>query len=91
MIRGIVHEASLVIRLVLAIAAAALAAGCASPPSRLEPRARSPARGTPGASVAVERVARYYVDETGTLWDDRGRKYDGAQDPAPDVAGGYVR
>jgi len=54
----------------------ALAAGCSSPPTRVEVPPRWLDAGTPDTSVAVERVARYYVDETGAIWDDRGRKYD---------------
>ncbi|MGE5095406.1 MAG: hypothetical protein ACM3SO_09730 [Betaproteobacteria bacterium] len=62
--------------MILAVAAAAFA-GCASPP--LEPARRAQSPPAPVAAVPVERVTRYYVDETGTLWDDRGKRYDGSQ------------
>lgn len=63
--------------MILAVAAAAFTAGCASPP--LEPARRAQSPPAPVAAVPVERVTRYYVDETGTLWDDRGKRYDGSQ------------
>lgn len=66
------------IRLILTIAGGALAAGCASPSSRIDLPPRWLDAGTPGTTVAVERVTRYYVDETGVLWDDRGRKHEAA-------------
>jgi hypothetical protein len=66
------------LRPILMIAGAAVAAGCSSPSSRLDLSPRRLDAGTPDKSVAVERETRYYVDETGTLRDDRGRKYDGA-------------
>jgi hypothetical protein len=45
----------------------------------LEPHAQWLDAGAPDTSVAVERLTRYYVDETGTIWDDRGRKHDGTE------------
>jgi hypothetical protein len=67
--------------LVVALAGAALAAGCSSPMSQLAPSPQGPAwrdTGTPTPPIAIDRLARYYVDENGALWDDRGRKYEGA-------------
>jgi hypothetical protein len=32
--------------------------------------------GTPATSTAAERETRYYKDENGILWDDRGKKRD---------------
>jgi ABC-type glycerol-3-phosphate transport system substrate-binding protein len=55
------------------LAMALLAAACASP-ATVEAPTRWKDAGTPTASSAAERVTRYYVDETGTVWDDRGRK-----------------
>jgi hypothetical protein len=66
------------LRPILMLAGAALAAGCSSPSSRLDLPPRWLDAGTPSTTVAVERVTRYYVDETGALWDDRGRKYEAA-------------
>ena len=54
-------------------------ASCTSSPGRVEVAPRGLDAGTPQPSVAVERTTRYYVDETGTIWDDRGRKYGGTQ------------
>jgi len=51
-------------------------ASCTSSPGRVELAPRSLDAGTPQSSVAVERTTRYYVDETGSIWDDRGRKYE---------------
>jgi hypothetical protein len=54
------------------------AAGCTAPGISVAPRTHAPAwhdTGTPPASVVVlEREVRYYRDETGAIWDDRGRK-----------------
>lgn len=58
-------------------------AGCAATESRVNPHPSigpviAPAwkdTGTPPASiVTLEREVRYYKDETGAIWDDRGRK-----------------
>jgi hypothetical protein len=65
---------------VTAVAATTLV-GCASPPQ--SPVAATPpavARATP--SIALEREIRYYHDEQGAVWDDRGRRVDGANKPA---------
>jgi hypothetical protein len=55
---------------------------CSSPPSRVVvfPPAY-PDPGTPAGSVALERETRYYVDEKGVVWDDRGRKMDARTGP----------
>ena len=60
------------------LAVVAVAAGCGTAPSAdVRPRDRAwPDTGTPPASVAIERMPRYYVDEKGAIWDDRGRKHD---------------
>ena len=60
--------------LLIAAAAVAAAAGCANPPARIE---RAPAfrdTGTPPATIALQREVRYYTDESGAIWDDRGTK-----------------
>lgn len=58
--------------------AGVVAAGCAAPQISVAPRPIAPAwhdTGTPPASVVFqEREVRYYRDETGSVWDDRGRK-----------------
>ena len=66
---------------VLAALGAAIVASCAASPSRLDGPALNPGWpdvGTPAPSIAMEREARYYVDEKGAIWDDRGRKRDAA-------------
>lgn len=63
----------------MAIAAAALAVGCTSPTSSTEsaPRGRSWLdAGTPTTSSVVGPETRYFKDENGVLWDDRGKKRD---------------
>ena len=59
------------------LAAAALATACAPPALRADPApqaAASKEAGTPAASLERERQVRYYRDETGAIWDDRGQK-----------------
>ena len=61
------------------LVALAVAAACSSP-ARM---ADAPARDTTSLrdtvpAVVLEREVRYYVDEKGAVWDDRGRKYDKA-------------
>jgi hypothetical protein len=67
--------------LLLTLAGLAVAASCSSPTSRVAvsspvPVPESANPGTPAASVALERETRYYTDEKGAVWDDRGRKMD---------------
>jgi hypothetical protein len=60
--------------------AGVLAAGCPAPETRIAPRA--PAwhdTGTPRDSVvAVDPERRYYRDSTGSVSDDRGKKFGGS-------------
>lgn len=62
-------------RHLLAGALAPLVASCiaAPPPRAPEPLVAAPA---PALEVPLEREVRYYRDETGAVWDDRGRKLD---------------
>jgi hypothetical protein len=56
--------------------AGVVGAGCQASGSRIAPRIHTPIwqdTGTPPATIA-ERAMRYYRDETGAVWDDRGRK-----------------
>jgi hypothetical protein len=68
--------------LVSAVAATALP-GCTSTPrvvtAPVEARPPAVARATP--SIALEREIRYYRDEQGAVWDDRGRRVDHAGEP----------
>ena len=59
------------------LAATLLASACASP-AHIEGPPRWRDAGTPPEAVAVLRVARYYVDDTGSAWDDRGPKVEAA-------------
>ena len=64
----------------VAFAGATAAAGCASPANHLEYGTHESGwqdAGTPGRPISIDRLASYYVDENGDLWDDRGRKYQG--------------
>ena len=57
--------------------AGVVAAGCAAPGSRIYPQTHTPLwrdTGTPPVTIAQEREVRYYHDERGAVWDDRGRK-----------------
>lgn len=66
--------------LLAAFASAALAPGCA-PVIRADIAPAAPAvrgwkdAGTPKPSVELEREVRYYKDEKGEVWDDRGRRH----------------
>jgi hypothetical protein len=63
----------------LALAAGSLAAGCTSPTTGVADPPRGPAwkdAGTPVTSTVPGREMRYYKDENGILWDDRGKKRD---------------
>jgi len=64
--------------LALALGLVAVAAGCTSPASHPN-QVHEPGwtdTGTPARPVSIDRLARYYVDEDGVLWDERGRKYE---------------
>ena len=64
--------------LLVTLAGIAAASGCSSPTARVGPASLGPSwvdAGTPSTSVAMEREIRFYVDETGAVWDDRGRKH----------------
>ena len=74
--------------ILMALAAIAVVAGCASPTSRLVDPAYKPSldpvrkqswpdTGTTTTPHAMERETRYYVDEQGILRDDRGRRQRG--------------
>ena len=60
----------------LAVAGLAFAAGCSLLEGRAEiPPPASPLKGSfePPAPAVAGRAARFYVDDNGTIWDDRGR------------------
>ena len=63
------------------LAGVAIAAACSAPATLVErPAARGPGwidAGTP--SLAREREVRFYADQKGAVWDDRGRKHEAAQ------------
>lgn len=62
--------------LALTMLAGAIAIGC-TPEVRMAPARHAPIwqdAGTPPATIALEREVRHYRDETGAVWDDRGRK-----------------
>lgn len=64
---------------VLVAFGAAIVASCSTSATRLDDPVLKPGWpdvGTPAPSMALERQARYYVDEKGAVWDDRGRKQD---------------
>jgi hypothetical protein len=62
----------------IALAAIAFAAGCSSPTTNADPpRGRSWLdAGTPATSTVPGGDTRYFKDENGVLWDDRGKKRD---------------
>ncbi len=63
----------------MTLAAIAAVVGCSPPNVRAELSPPDPAvidAGTPAASVAAKREVRYYVDETGAVWDDRGKRHE---------------
>ena len=60
----------------MAITAVAALSGCTEPPNRATAPSLGPGwvdAGTP--PVVVEREIRYYRDEQGAIWDDRGKKH----------------
>ena len=59
---------------------AVIAGGCPAPAVKVAPSARgTPWVDTPSRSMDVEREVRYYTDEQGMVWDDRGKKHGRAQ------------
>jgi hypothetical protein len=58
------------------LACAVLATGCSWPIASADPPARAVRldMGLSGDAVPLEREIRYYRDEQGAVWDDRGRK-----------------
>jgi len=67
--------ASFLVALALTISAGVAVTGC-TPEVRIAPARHAPIwhdNGTPSATMA-EREVRYYRDEAGAVWDDRGRK-----------------
>lgn len=71
----------------LALALALFGAGACSPtPSRVEPLPRPMGFGPAPGTAMLEREIRYYKDEKGAVWDDRGRKQEATLAPpaAPD-------
>lgn len=70
--------------LAMLLAGLAVVAGCSSQASRVaapEPIAPAARAHTPSEAVVTVRETRYYVDENGALWDDRGRKIDTVPKP----------
>ncbi len=66
-----------VLSAVTLLASLAITGGCAAPPARdAATRATVPPRidAERPPSLALEREVRYYLDEEGMVWDDRGRK-----------------
>ena len=66
---------SAIVALALTMLAGVAAIGC-TPEVRIAPIRHAPIwhdNGTPPATIA-EREVRYYRDESGAVWDDRGRK-----------------
>lgn len=68
----------------LALLLAGIVPGCSSPAGRVAvpaPVATPERFEAPPDAVAAGRETRYYVDEKGALWDDRGRKVGTAPKP----------
>lgn len=68
--------ASFLVSLALTMLASVAAIGC-TPEVRFATAQHAPIwqdTGTPPATIAQEREVRYYRDEAGAVWDDRGRK-----------------
>ena len=58
--------------------AAAMVAACTSTPGPT-PAPRSPSlQAARTLSPPAERAIRYYLDDAGTTWDDRGKRHDAA-------------
>jgi hypothetical protein len=68
----------------LAIALALLAAGCSIPLGRPVPgkQAFIQQQAPVAPAAPVEREVRYYIDERGTVWDDRGKNHGPASVPS---------
>jgi hypothetical protein len=49
-------------------------AGCVSGPAPSAATQRAPVLVRTAPAVALESETRYYTDETGAIWDDRGRR-----------------
>lgn len=65
-------------KLALAVAGLAFAAGCSFMDGRADvSRPAAPLKGSfgPPASPVAEQETRYYVDDSGRIWDDRGRMH----------------
>lgn len=65
--------------LALAVAVLAFVAGCSIVDGRADvPRPSAPLEGSfdPPASPVAEQATRFYVDDNGRIWDDRGRRHD---------------
>lgn len=67
--------------LAMLLAGLAVVAGCSSQASRVAAAAPAARAHTPSDAVVTVRETRYYVDENGALWDDRGRKIDTVPKP----------
>jgi len=73
--------ASALVEIAFTTFAVAAAGGCSAPQVQFAPSRAVPIwkdTGTPPATIVMERETRYYRDETGAIWDDRGRKVGGA-------------
>jgi len=63
---------------VMLAACAVIASGCQAPEVKVAPAPHPPSwvdAGTPASTVTLERELRYYIDEQGMIWDDRGKKH----------------
>jgi hypothetical protein len=59
------------------LAGAAVATGCTTASVDAPPRERRwMDAGTPMTSVKADRETRYFKDENGVVWDERGKKRD---------------
>jgi hypothetical protein len=67
---------------ILLVLSAVAVSGCSSVAARLTPPAREIARlevESPGPADSVARETRYYADENGIVWDDRGKRREPTQ------------
>ena len=61
----------------LGLAACTIAMGCSTVPEKAPAARFAPSwidAGTPAGTLGSEREIRYFIDERGAVWDDRGRK-----------------